>query len=172
VELTGEAYFEITPDKSKPFFVKTAKADVRVLGTGFNVNAYDDEASVKTTLVHGSVQVSSKAGNIIIRPGQQATVADAAKLPGVSSPDMDEVLAWKEGDFVFKNADIRTIMRQLARWYDVEVVYEGTVPNVGLSGTVHRRENATQLLDALALTKQVNFKIEGKKIIVRAGAHE
>jgi len=166
VELTGEAYFEVAKNKNKPFNVKTATQTVQVLGTHFNINSYGDEASVKTTLLEGSVKVFSATGNVLISPGQQAILAKNEILSVKTDPDVDEVVAWKNGMFQFNEADIQTIMRQIARWYDIDVEFKGPIPNYTYHGKISRNANASQVLKILALSG-INFTIEGRMIIVR-----
>jgi len=169
VELTGEAYFEITENKSAPFVVKTQKLSVNVLGTGFNVNAYEDEPVIATTLVHGSVKVVSASGTALVQPGQQVAIDNATLQMKTSTPNLDNVLAWKEGKFHFDGASIYTIMRQISRWYDVHVVYQGNIPETAFDGSLLRTAYPTSLLHALELTKEIHFRIDGKTITVIAG---
>jgi len=133
VELTGEAYFEVAKDKHKPFNVKTANQTVQVLGTHFNVNSYTDEAVVKTTLLEGSVKVYSATASVLISPGQQALLSNNQLLVN-KDPDVNEVIAWKNGMFQFNEADIQTIMRQIARWYDIDVEFKGKIPDYTYHG--------------------------------------
>lgn len=176
VFLSGEAYFEVAADKSRPFIVKTANQEIAVLGTRFNVNAYDDEPAARTTLQDGLVQVKDirpSATSVlpdVLKPGQQAVVPYDAAAASVNTPDLQEVLAWKEGEFRFHNASITTIMRQIKRWYNVDVEYQGAVPAASFYGVIPRKEYVSQLLKALALTKNVHFKTTGNKIIVMAGS--
>jgi ferric-dicitrate binding protein FerR (iron transport regulator) len=176
VFLTGEAYFEVAGDKSKPFVVYTGNQKVAVLGTHFNVNCYDDEEAVRTTLLEGSVEVSrikeiapvTKPKRLL--PGDQALVTYNNGDPiTVNKPDLAEVTAWKDGEFRFHNTRITIIMRQISRWYDIEVEYQGPVPESEFYGVIPRKEYVSQLLKALALTKNVHFKTIGNKIIVMAG---
>ncbi|GAA4431751.1 DUF4974 domain-containing protein [Ravibacter arvi] len=174
VELDGEAFFEVNPALSsrgkKPFIVRTGEQQVRVLGTHFNVNGYADEGKVTTTLIEGSVQVaqtsSGKKQGVVLAPGQQATVSTGSSLPvRVERVETDEFVAWKEGNFQFKDTDLATIMRQVARWYDVEVVYQGEVPDVRFRGKISRQVPVSQLFEILK-TSGINFRIEGRKIII------
>ncbi|HEU4470758.1 MAG TPA: FecR domain-containing protein [Flavisolibacter sp.] len=169
VEITGEAYFEVARDASKPFHVAVNGMDVRVLGTHFNINAYSDEESIKTTLLEGSVQVSNGARQVVIKPGEQASFSGGnSGLVNVrSGVDIDAVIAWKNGFFSFNNSDLPTVMRQIARWFDVEVVYEGTVPTRRFGGEISRNLNASQVLKILEESK-VRFRIEGRRIIVQS----
>jgi transmembrane sensor len=165
VELTGEAYFEVSKNKQQPFHVKTAQQDVEVLGTHFNVNAYNDEKEVKTTLLEGSVKVlalnvkpnTKMPGSIVLKPNQQATVSETGLH--VTDADMKETMSWKNGMFEFKNSDLTSIMRQASRWYDVDVVYEGGIPDVKFSGEVSRSVNASTFLEMLKYL-DIKFNIE------------
>jgi len=165
VELTGEAYFEVAKDKHKPFNVKTANQTVQVLGTHFNVNSYSDEAVVKTTLLEGSVKVYSATASVLINPGQQALLSNNQLLVN-KDPDVNEVIAWKNGMFQFNEADIQTIMRQIARWYDIDVEFKGKIPDYTYHGKISRNSNVSQVLKILELSG-IDFTIEGRKIIVK-----
>jgi transmembrane sensor len=165
VEVTGEVYFEIAHDASKPFVVKVNEMDIRVLGTHFNVNAYSDERSVNTTLLEGSVMLSKGGYTAKLRPGQQAQIADRTDFKLLNDVDVDEVVAWKNGYFSFNRADLHTVMRQIARWYDVTISYEGQIPHREFVGKIKRNNNASEVLKILQESK-VHFRIEGKKIIV------
>lgn len=164
VELDGEAYFEITPDPASPFHVQAHHETVDVLGTGFNIMGYADEPALRTTLFEGSVRVN--AGNtVVLQPGQQAVAPQDGNL-SVQAANLDEVAAWRNGKFLFKRRNIQEIMRQVARWYDIEVEYRGPVPDVAFTGDLSRKEEASQLLEILEETNNVHFQREGKKIIV------
>ena len=178
VELKGEAYFEVTANASMPFHVKlrtaSGEGDVEVLGTSFNINAYEDEQIVRTSLVDGAIRVKAGSAAALLRPGQQAQLAGAGPLHLKDNVNMDEVVAWRNNRFYFKSADIRTIMRQISRWYDVEVEYTAAAPSGDSSKKVSprfnteipRNTNASDILTALELTGKVKFRIENKKIIV------
>ena len=170
VEITGEAYFEVTKNQGKPFKVyfssPTGGGHVEVLGTHFNINAYIDEATIKTTLLEGSVKVSKNAASAILKPGEQASISQSSNTIPVQTADVDEVVAWKNGRFEFNGNNIQSVMRQLGRWYDIEVSYEGSMPEVNFMGGISRQENISEVLKMLEITKAVKFKIEGKKIIV------
>lgn len=166
VELTGEAFFEVTKNAALPFKVKLPDASVvEVLGTSFNVMTYGDETDQETTLIEGSVKVSNNTGNIIIRPGEQALSNKEGILHINQSVNTAAITAWKEGNFEFRNATIETIMRQVQRWYDVEVVYQARI-NHEFTADVSRNEPVSQLLRLLELTNRVHFKIENKTIYV------
>lgn len=149
VELTGEAYFEVAPDKNKPFLVNIHnRSEVEVLGTSFNVNAYSDEPQISTTLVDGGIRVSAPTGKILLKPGQQTQlIGDQLQL--IKNPDLSKVMAWKNGLFNFEGAGLKEMMRQLERWYDIEVVYEGNVPDVHFFGKLSRKLDLTTILAAL-----------------------
>ena len=169
VEITGEAYFEVANDSKRPFTVMTGNMQVQVLGTAFNLMAYTDEEEIQTTLVTGAVIVKKDLTTQVLKPGQQAILANGSSSFRTKEPDMGSVLAWKDGYFKLDNKGIATIMRQLARWYDVEIVYEGTPPAEQFIGSLPRQENAAEILNALELTKNVHFRVEGKRIVVIAG---
>jgi transmembrane sensor len=168
VEIKGEAYFEVAHDASRPFKVTVNAMEVQVIGTHFNINAYDDEGEIKTTLLEGSVKVLKGTASRLIKPGEQAIVSTGNDLNiQVQPADVDEAVAWKNGLFHFDNADLQEVMRQLSRWYDVDVVYDGTIPERQFAGEMQRDLRLSQVLELLE-KNQVNFKIEGKKIMVMA----
>ena len=169
VELTGEAYFEVAANAHLPFIVQANEGmKVQVLGTHFNVNAYRDEPMAKATLLEGSIRISKGADTHLLTPGQQAVLNNNSSGIQVSSDaDLDEAVAWKNGMFIFNSLPLEAIMRQMERWYDVQVSYEGNIKNVSFNGQISRYSNASQMLDMLATTGEVHFKIENKKIIVR-----
>ena len=165
VELKGEAYFEVAHDESKLFEVNTRNQVVQVLGTHFNINAYADEPSINTTLLEGSVRVSDVRTNIsqLLKPGEQSQLTEHIEVINVKNTA--EAVAWKEGYFQFNEADIETVMRQLERWYDVEVKYEGEVPVYRFGGEIERSLSLLQVLKILEKTK-VHFRLEGREVIV------
>lgn len=167
VQFTGEAYFEISPDAVRPFTVTRTGDDVRikVLGTRFNVNAYDDETALKVTLLEGSVRVDKGKNRSLLTPGQQLQVKeDKSKI--IKEIDIDEVMAWKNEKFRFsEKTDIEMIMRQIARWYDLDVEYQGKVSE-HFWGSISRRVNASQVFKMLQATGFVKFRIEGRKVTV------
>ncbi|MBS1665573.1 MAG: DUF4974 domain-containing protein [Bacteroidetes bacterium] len=165
VTLTGEAYFEVAKNKAHPFIVHTQKMDVKVLGTHFNVDAYEDETDTKTTLLEGSVALSHQSSSILLTPGEQGIAGPAAAIR-TRKVNTDHVTAWKQGYFVFRGDNIREIMKQISRWYDVDIVYEGNVTDEPFGGTYSRNKDITELLHGLELTELVHFKIEGRRIIV------
>lgn len=171
VEITGEVYFEVAKNKTMPFKVKATSSEIEVLGTHFNVNAYEDEATTKTTLLEGSIKVStiSFVSNTqttkFLQPGQQASSSNDGKINILSNADLEETMAWKNGRFQFKSADLKSMLRQIARWYDVDVEYRGNV-DLHFTGQLTRNENVSKVFEKLALTNEVHFKIEGRRIIV------
>jgi len=168
VELSGEGYFEIahinsSQKKPLPFKVMVNNSMVEVLGTHFNIMAYLDEESTNTTLLEGSVRVVSGKESRLISPGQQARVRDNIQVLKV---DANQAVAWKNGDFNFSHENIRSIMRKIARWYNVSIEYKGAITKEGFVGTMPRSENIEEVLNTLELTGTVHFKIEGRRIIV------
>jgi transmembrane sensor len=163
VELTGEAYFEVAKDPSKKFIVHCNQVQTEVLGTHFNVNAYDDEREMKITLLEGSVKVSNGQHFTMLIPGQQAKVNGEIKL--LHNADTDQAVSWKNGKFVFDSENIETIMRQVSRWYDEGVEYRGAISKETFSGIVSRNSNLSQVLKIMQQSG-MKFSIENKKIIV------
>jgi transmembrane sensor len=183
VVLKGEAYFEVAEDKNKPFKVSVGDVQVEVLGTHFDVMAYEDEYAINTTLLAGAVRVTSKpsasrvqAGSAsrtltgsasrVLAAGQEASMDRSSGSLSVNEVDADESIAWKNGFFDFKGVSIETVMRQLGRWYDVDVEYEGKTDK-HFRGTISRSENVSAVFKMLELTGEVHFSTEGKKIIVK-----
>jgi transmembrane sensor len=163
VELSGEAYFEASHDPHKPFRVISEGQIVEVLGTHFNINTYKDEKVSKTTLFQGSVRVLSGNKSSKIKPGEQVQQINGALT--VSEADLEEAAAWKNGLFYFKDDNIETIMRQLCRWYDVSVRYEGQIPSREFSGQMNKNINASQLLHILSI-EQIHYRIEDRTIVI------
>lgn len=165
VEITGEAYFEVAKDASKPFKVKLNDMEVEVLGTHFNINGYEDEDIVRTTLLEGKVKILASKSSGYLLPGQQAQLNSSGNIKVLNNVNLDETVAWKDGNFQFENSDIKAVMRQLARWYDVDVSYKGDL-NKHFIGSISRNVNLSQVLSMLQQTGEVKFKIEEKKLIV------
>lgn len=166
VTLTGQGYFEVAKNKEHPFIVHTNVTDINVLGTSFDVMAYEDEPETNTTLIEGAVTVRHKSSEQTLKPGEQAHLDLTSQSMNIRRPDVDEVIAWKNGKFQFGKSDIKTIMRQIARWYDVEIEYNGDLSGLRLSGVLSRKGDVAELLDALEETGDVRFKTENNKIIV------
>jgi len=166
VEVTGEVYFEVAKNERMPFKVKVnERMEVVVLGTHFNINSYSNEASINTTLLEGSVQISNETQNQILKPGQQANVNSDQKINIVNNVNLKKIMAWKNGVFDFDDASLQEVMRQLERWYDIEVVYEKGVPDIEFVGTLARDLSLEDILKGLKLS-EVNLRIEGRKLIV------
>jgi ferric-dicitrate binding protein FerR (iron transport regulator) len=176
VEISGEVYIEVAKNSRQPFYVTTRKTNIQVLGTSFNVNAYEDEESEKTTLVEGSVRVVNnsafvRAGyrqeerGIILKPGQQSIYTGNSPLTTLNA-DIEQALAWKNGLFNFNNLPLQQVLRQLSRWYDIDVEYQKNIPSKSFSGEIQRDLSLSEVLDVLK-DVGVNFTIQGKKLIVR-----
>jgi transmembrane sensor len=184
VALEGEAYFQVAKDKKHPFLVESKGQEVEVLGTHFNINSYADEASIKTTLLEGSVRISllslresaipdSKSGmanvpqhEVVLKPGQQSIVVGNGRIK-VSEVDTEEAVLWKEGKFSFSSEELSSIMRKVARWYNVEVVYGASVDQqTTFSGSVSRFESVSGVLRMLKKTSDLNFRIADRKVYV------
>lgn len=161
VELIGEAYFEVYKDKLKPFKVSSDKQEVEVLGTHFNVNTYKNETNYKTTLLEGSVRLHTAVSDVKLKAGEQAVLSGAAV--DILKVNTDEVVAWKNGFFIFNDESLKSIMRQLDRWYNVQVDYS-TVPDTRYNGVISRDVNLSKVLSSLEVTGNLKFKIEGKII--------
>jgi transmembrane sensor len=164
VEITGEAYFEVAKDKTKPFRVFFCGSEVEVLGTSFNIMAYDDESATETTLVEGSVSLKNKAQEKRLKPGEQGAIAANGAIT-TSVADIDEATAWKKGLFYFRDASVEEVMRQISRWYDIEAGYEGKIQVRQFTGKVSRNVNISELLNMLRYAG-VNCRIEDKKVII------
>ncbi|POY37925.1 hypothetical protein C3K47_05205 [Solitalea longa] len=167
VELIGEAYFEIAKDKTKPFRVVSKEQTVEVLGTHFNISNYPDDMSVHTTLLEGSVRVVAKStgSTQILKPGGQINISGNS-IQIDQHADIEEVIAWKNGDFNFKGEDIKSIMRQLSRWYNIDVRYEGKVTDEVYYAKISRNKNISEVLKLLEQAEGVHFKIQERRIIV------
>lgn len=167
VFLSGEAYFEVTKNKTKPFIVSTANQEVEVLGTHFNVNAYDNEADSRTTLIEGSVKIHPKhfAKSSILIPGQQAVLGK--QILSVTDVDPNGVLAWRGGYFLFNNEDLESIMRKLERVYGIEVIYKTKKnPELTFAGRISQQRSLTSILKILSETGDVSFSVSGRKVVV------
>jgi transmembrane sensor len=174
VEITGEAYFEVksikTPHqltRKTPFIVKANGVEVEVLGTHFNVMAYADEGKITTTLLEGSVKVKRGNANGLLKPGQEAQLSynQTNDKILIRNGDTDEAVAWKNGRFLFNNTDLKTIMRQVMRWYDVNIIYQDGAPERYFTANLSRNTNLSELLKVFEVSK-IHFKIEGKNLIV------
>ena len=175
VEITGEAYLEVAKNARQPFIVEVDndnRATIQVLGTAFNVNAYPDEKALHTTLLEGAVRVSKDKKNVVLRPGEQAELEDSTaagtggRMDVHVGVDTSSVVAWKNGQFRFRGEGLDVVLRQIARWYDVEVEVRGALSGYPLVGNIPRDEPVSEVLKLLELTGVVHFAIDGKKIIV------
>ena len=175
VSIKGEVYFEVTPDKNKPFIVNVIdklvnnkETKITVLGTHFNVCSYKDSPDIKTTLIEGSVKVNAGKAEKMLYPGQQASVGTDDKKSQISIKQVDSeaVIAWKEGRFEF-NGSLKEIMQQISRWYDLDVVFQGNIEDKSFAGAVSRKKNVSDVLKILELTGGVQFETQGRRIIVR-----
>lgn len=165
VSITGEVYFEVTKNAKQPFAVTVGEQTIEVLGTHFNINAYKDEDAINTTLTEGSVLVKANGKTLTLKPGQQAQNNYKGQLSLNLHPDIEETLAWKDGLFHFNGTPIQSIMKQLSRWYDVEIVYKDEISELFVAD-IPRNVKVSKLLELLELTKHVRFSILGKTITV------
>jgi transmembrane sensor len=165
VQLTGEAYFEVKPDAVRPFTVEVGDLRVAVTGTRFNVNAYPDENGILTTLAEGSVNVASNGVSKALKAGQEILSEPDGKLKSVKTADLEAALGWKEGQFVFNGADVPSIMRQISRWYDVDVTYSGTARKETFTGMVSRKSDISRVLRIME-AGGIRFKIDKNRIVV------
>ena len=165
VEVTGETYFEVAQDKLHPFVVNKGDNTIKVLGTHFNVNAYDEEGPMKVTLLEGAVRVSTNKNNSLLQPGQMAIMDQNKPIDVLNNADLERVMAWKNGYFNFSNADIQTIMRELSRWYGLELVFNN-VTNERFHVEINRDIPLSKVLRILEMTDKIHFTISGNKVTV------
>jgi transmembrane sensor len=165
VSVTGEVYFEVAKNRKKPFSVSAKGQTVHVLGTHFNINAYEDEDKTKTTLLEGSIKITASHNSKLMIPGQQAEVAHQ-KIRIIESGNTEAAVAWKNGYFVFDNADLPTLMRQLSRWYDVNIIYNGNIGDHEFVGEIKRNSNLSNVLKILEVSG-IHFKIENKNLFIQ-----
>lgn len=167
VKITGEVYFEVAQDSRKPFIVQTEKnMRIEVLGTHFDVKAYSNEPFIKTTLLEGAVKVSSDKGMKIVKPFEQTQLTDDGTLRLLTNVDAGSEVAWKNGIFEFNSTDIKTVMREISRWYNVEIAYDGNVPTDLFSAIINRQNSIDQVLTMLQNTLRVHFSIKNRTIYV------
>lgn len=166
VSITGEVYFEVAKDPSRPFHVHVRDMNVTVLGTHFNIKSYENEGSVQTTLIEGAVRVNVASVEKTLKPGDQAVLSrNSGTLEVASGVDTDFVMNWKNGYTSFKSADIRSIMRQVERWYDVDVKYEGAIPVRTFTGDVSRKAPVSEVFNILK-ESGIHYRIENKILII------
>lgn len=172
VAITGEAYFEVTHLSAKrarehtPFIVEASGTQITVIGTHFNVNAYEDEDAVRTTLVEGSVKINSRAGETMMKPGEQVLLVSGREQYDRMRPHLEEVLAWKDGKFLFRNTGAPSILRQISRWYDVNIHCPDDLSDIMFSGSISRKSNMEDLIELLELDGRIQFTINGRELTV------
>lgn len=166
VTLTGEAYFEIAKKNGQPFIVQAKNAAVKVLGTHFNVMAYNDEPFLKTTLEEGAVLVQQNGRSARLSPGQGGTIANGSDNISVEPANVEQDLAWKNGKFYFNKTELETIMKQIGRWYDLDIHYAGPIPKKRFVGKISRHTNLSDVLDVLRLS-EVKFSMTGRTLTVQ-----
>ncbi|MBS1566671.1 MAG: DUF4974 domain-containing protein, partial [Bacteroidetes bacterium] len=166
VTITGEAYFDVAKNPASPFVVMAAGLQTNVLGTAFNISAYDNEARAKVTLIEGAVGLTNGKESHRLQPGEQGQLDRRGVLSVVENVNTEEAIAWKSGRFEFDETDVQSVMRQLARWYDVEIHYEGNISK-HISGTIARSVSLSKVLDMLQKTGGLGYKMDGNKIIVK-----
>lgn len=164
VEIRGEAYFEIEKDTKRPFYVESGSSEIKVLGTHFNVMSYPDEYRSELTLLEGAVQFTKNGHAELLKPGKQILFTESDSYTKQITANIEEVMAWKNDLFVFNNTNIDEIMKELVRWYDVKIKYEGEKPDISFTGVIPRNANVSKVLKALELTGDVVFGIEDNVI--------
>lgn len=166
VSLKGEAYFEVTKNKAMPFKVKTDLQEIEVLGTHFNIMAYDNENTIQTTLLEGSVRVFGKGASVLLNPGQQAELNKRNSRISIQDVSTKAVIAWKNGIFMFEHEDMHAILNKVSRWYDVEIIYKNTGNDHRYSGSISRFKDVTEVLKTMEMTGTVHFEIKERRIYV------
>jgi transmembrane sensor len=165
VKLTGEAYFEVAHNKKSPFKVQVRDQIIEDIGTSFNVNAYEDESFVSVTLIEGSVKIEKNKNQVVISPGQNALTSESNSAISVKQADLESDLAWKSDLFHFENVQLPEVLKQIARWYNLEIEYEGNIPSKTINGEIYRNMNGTQVLTILK-NLGIKFKLDGNKLII------
>lgn len=164
VSIKGEAYFEVVHNGSQPFKVQVGNTMIEDIGTEFNINAYDDEASIKTTLLNGSVKVSAGSGSHVLIPGEQAET-DNSHIIKISKVNTENVTGWVNGEMIFDNEMLEEVMKKVSRWYDIDVTYSGKIPNRKFTGSISRKLNLSEFLKLLEF-ENVDYKIQGKQLTI------
>lgn len=162
VSITGEVYFEVQHDQSKPFVVQVKGQTIRDIGTAFNVNAYEDEPSIKTTLIEGIIEVNDTR----LKPGWQAAIRPGGKMTIDKNADLAEAISWKNNTFLFHQTDMGSILRQIARWYDVRILYKGTFDQT-FTGGISRQTSLDEILKILSFSNKIKFEVHDRNIIVQ-----
>lgn len=169
VSVTGEAYFDVKADYKKPFrIIINDHQEINVLGTKFNVLAYEDEPLIRTTLIEGAIRVKTATHQQMLKPGQEAQINRVSNRLNVTEADMAGAIAWKNGYFIFSDESIESIMRKVGRWYNVEVVYQGNIKNKTFGGTFSKSKSLKQLLKSFESTGSIHYKITGRKVTIMA----
>lgn len=166
VEVTGEVFLEVSPNSNLPFKVSINECEIQVLGTSFNINGYEEEGLVKTTLVDGSIRMNVNNESKLLKPGQQFILNTQSKNTTINRANIDEVTAWKEGYFYFDNVNIQTVLREIGRWYNVNIAYEGKIPSRGFKGELGRDLSLPDVVEFLQKSK-VNVTLHGTTLIVK-----
>lgn len=166
VKLQGEGYFEVTPDKDKPFMVGAKEMKIQVLGTYFNVSAYHDDTVVKASLIEGSIKAHSPETAVLLKPGKQALLRNGSSSMDIQNFNPEEVTDWKNGYFIFRNEPIKEIIKKISRWYNIEVTYQGDSNEQAFGGKYLKSNSLTELLTSLELTGTVKFKVDGRRVTV------
>lgn len=168
IEIQGEAFLNVKPNKQQPFLVRTGNQTIEVLGTAFNVSAYADQRTINTALVEGALRVEDGSSSVKLKPGEMAVnTRDVSPTLTKEKADLDRILAWRKGIFLYNGQSIEDIMAEVGRWYDVAIRFEGDLTEKRFAGEISRFENVNDVLDIIALTGSVNFKLEGREIIVK-----
>jgi transmembrane sensor len=165
VLLTGEAYFEVAPGKDKPFIVQAGETRTTVLGTHFDVMAYADEKAIRTTLLEGAVKMEKDQTGSLLEPGDQGAFEPGSDKLTTKKVNVDATVAWKDGYYYFDRTKMEDVMRQISRWYDVDIVYQGAVPQDEIVGKIPRTAYVSEVLHVMELIG-IRFQIEGRKIVV------
>jgi len=167
VSITGQAYFKVKHHTAWPFNVKVKDLIIHDIGTEFNINAYDDEPEIKTTLISGSIKVNKGNQTMVLKPNEQAITTLTAPSIKIVQVDTEPVIAWKNGDFIFQDEDFKTAMRQVARWYNVDITYDPSATiKIVPGGWISRSKNISAVLNIMELTGKVHFKVEGRRVTV------
>lgn len=166
VKLSGEAYFKVAHDQEHPFIVTTRGHDIKVLGTEFNVSSYENDDAEITTLVQGKISMNTSKDQVILTPGEKGTVRNGSIEKATAN--IEAATGWKNNEFVFASQDIRSIMKLIARWYDVNIIYEGEIPSEKISGSISRFADIHSVLNILQATGTVKIKTTGNRVVVSA----
>lgn len=165
VSITGEAYFEVAKNPRQPFRVRADHMTVNVLGTHFNIMAYRDEPAAKVTLLEGAIDVKNRGSEVVLEPGQQLLLGSGGEVKKIDSVNLQGVISWTHDQFWFNGADIQTVMREISRWYNVDVVVKGNIPE-HFEGYIPRNVKVSKIFQVLQQTNLINFTIQNNKIIV------